>query len=162
MSMVTIAVSRGLSRSPACSWSIMVERLTISTCMLIACFSFPPPRLRQGVARALLWQACAGLRRNHGEQQVCLAVAPEVQGGGAAEDVRRAVARIVVQEGAAAPELVLEVGETPAARPGVFVVLAPDRQPQAATCRQHDRARPDLDVELHHLAGFQRLLAVVR
>ena len=79
----------------------------------------------------------------------------------AAEDVRRPVARIIVQERPAAGELVLEIRQPSAARPGIFVVLAADGERDAIARRHHDRGRPDLDIELDHLAGLERLLLVV-
>src|SRR5690349_7903140 len=84
-----------------------------------------------------------------------------MQAGGAAEDRRRPVARIVVQERPAAGELVLEVRQLAAAWAGIDVVLAADREPDAMALRHHDRGRPDLDVELDHLAFLERLLLIV-
>src|SRR6185295_15195306 len=123
--------------------------------------SFPERRLGRGVPGPLPGQSCAGLWRNDGEQQIGLAALAKVQGGGAAEDIRRPVARVVVQEGAAASQLILEVREPPAACAGVFVVLAADREADAVTGRQHHAGGPDLDVQLHHLAGFEGLVPVV-
>src|SRR3954469_1167649 len=84
-----------------------------------------------------------------------------MQAGDAAEDRRRPVARIVVQEWPAAGELVLEVRQLAAARARIDVVLAADRKPDAMALRHHDRGRPDLDVELDHLALLERLLLIV-
>src|SRR5260370_40996102 len=85
-----------------------------------------------------------------------------MQTGGAAEDRRWPVTRIVVQERSAAGELVLEVRQLAATRAGIDVVLAADRQADAVAFRQHDRGRPDLDVELDHLALLERLLLIMR
>src|SRR5262245_35430834 len=84
-----------------------------------------------------------------------------MQRGDAVEDLWRPVLRIVMKERPASRELVLEVRELAAARAGIDVVLAADREPDAMTLRHHDRGRPDLDVELDHLALLERLLLVV-
>src|SRR5262245_9664880 len=84
-----------------------------------------------------------------------------MQRGDAGEDRRRAVLWIVMQERSAAGQLVLEVRELAAARAGLVIVLAADRQPEAVALRYHDRGRPDLDVELDHLAFLERLLLVM-
>src|SRR5436309_11980442 len=84
-----------------------------------------------------------------------------MQRGRAAEDRGRPVTRVVMQERPAASELVLEVRELAAARARVDVVLAADRQSDAMASRHHDRGRPDLDVELDHLALPERLLLIV-
>src|SRR5262249_43538379 len=79
----------------------------------------------------------------------------------AAEDRRRPVARIVVQERSAAGEHVLEVRQLAAARAGVDVILAADRKPDAIALWHDDRGRPDLDVELHQLTFLDWLLLVM-
>src|SRR3954453_13252116 len=84
-----------------------------------------------------------------------------MQAGGAAEDCPRPVARIVMQEGPAAGELVLEIGQLASARPCIDVVPAADRQTDAMAPRHHDRGGPDFDVELDHLALLERLLLIV-
>src|SRR5215510_13951316 len=84
-----------------------------------------------------------------------------MQAGRAAEDRRRPVARIVMQERPAAGELVLEIRELAAARACIDVVLAADRQPDAMALRHQNRGWPDLDVELDHLAFFERLLLIM-
>ena len=84
------------------------------------------------------------------EQQERLPAAAEMQAGGAAENLRRPVARIVVQERPAAGELVLEVRQPPAAGAAIFVVLAADgerdaiarRAPRSRSARSRCRARP--------------------
>src|SRR5579884_3853168 len=58
------------------------------------------------------------------------------------EDIRGPVARVVVQEGTAAGELVLEVREPSAARAGIDVVGAAHREREAVSRGQHDRGRP--------------------
>src|SRR5215472_17917486 len=100
------------------------------------------------------------LRRDHRQQDVGRPAAAEMQGRGPGEDFRGAVDRIVVQERPAARELVLEVGQPPAARTAILVVLAADRERDAMAGRHDDRGRPDLDVELDHLALPEGLLAV--
>src|SRR5262245_38782058 len=99
--------------------------------------------------------------RNDRQEQVGLLVAAEMQAGDAAKDVRRPVAGVVVQEWSAARELVLEVRQLAPARTAIDVVLAADAQADTATGRNHDRGRPDLDVELRHLALLERLRLVV-
>src|SRR4051812_33594825 len=84
-----------------------------------------------------------------------------MQAGGSGEHVGGPVARIVVQERPAARQLVLEIRELAPARAAVDVILAPDGQADAATRRDNDRGRPDLDIELRHLALPERLLLVV-
>src|SRR5262249_56147156 len=71
------------------------------------------------------------------------------------------VAGMVVEEGPAPRELVLEVRQLAAARSGVDVIPAADREADAVAGRNHDRGRPDLDVELDHLALLERLDLVV-
>src|SRR5262245_50726162 len=90
--------------------------------------------------------------RNDRQQQVGLLVATEMQAGDAVEDIRGPVAGVVVEEWPAARELVLEVRQLAAARTAIDVILATDAQADAVTGRNHDRGRPDLDVELRHLA----------
>src|SRR5215510_6525036 len=104
----------------------------------------------------------ASLLRNDRQQQVVLLALVEVDGGLAAVDLDRAVARVVVQERAAAGELVLHVGQPPAAAAGVDIVAAAHRERHAITGRHDDAGRPDLDVELIDLAALERLLLAVR
>src|SRR5262245_66665751 len=99
--------------------------------------------------------------RNDRQQQVGLPVAAEMQRGAAAEAIRGPVAGVVVQEWPAARELVLEVRQLAAARTAIDVVLAADAQADAVAGRNHDRSRPDLDVELRYLALLERLRLVV-
>src|SRR4051812_876628 len=84
-----------------------------------------------------------------------------MQAGGPGEHVGGPVARIIVQERPAARKLVLEVRELAPARTAVDVILAADGQADAATRRDNDRGRPDLDIELDHLALPERLRLVV-
>src|SRR5262245_6979114 len=66
-----------------------------------------------------------------------------------------------MEKRAATPELVLEVRQLAAAGAAVFVISAAHREPDAVASGHYDRGRPNLDVELHHLARLQRLFAVV-
>src|SRR5437764_14837074 len=84
-----------------------------------------------------------------------------MQRGAAAENGRRAVARIVVQERAAAAQLVLEVGQAGTGGLLPFVVAAADAQREAIARRHDDAGRPDLDVERHRLARLERLALVM-
>jgi len=81
--------------------------------------------------------------------------------GLAAVDRHRPVARIVMQERAAAGELVLHVGEPAAGAAGIDVVAPAHGQSHAVALRHDDAGRDDLDVELIDPAGFERLLLVV-
>src|SRR5687767_8352034 len=77
----------------------------------------------------------------------------------------RSVAGLVVQERAAAQQLVLEVGQP---RPGRFlplVVLAPHRQRDAVAGGDDDTGRQDLDIEAYRFALSQGeffVMAVIR
>src|SRR6266404_2645491 len=79
----------------------------------------------------------------------------------AAEDRRRSVARIIMQEWPAAAQLVLEVRQPRSGRFLPFIVPSPHAERQSVARGDDDGGRPDLDVELHHLAGFERLRLVV-
>ena len=81
----------------------------------------------------------------------------DVQRGATAEDLGRAVARVVVEERAAAAQLVLEVRQPRAARLRVLVVATSHRQRDPVAGRHHEAGRPELDVELDRHAGRQRL-----
>src|SRR5207244_7076900 len=91
---------------------------------------------------------CRFFGRNDRQPEVGPPTGAEVQAGHAAEDVERTVARIVVEEGTASCELVLEVRELAAARAGMDVVLSADGETDAVTGRHNDGSRPDLDIEL--------------
>src|SRR5947209_20056896 len=84
-----------------------------------------------------------------------------MQGGDAAENLGRAVSRVVVQEWAAPGELVLEVRKFAAARAGIDIVLAPDAQREAISRGHHDRCRPDLYIEFGNLVLAERLQPVM-
>src|SRR5450631_876165 len=107
------------------------------------------------------YAGCLLFRRNDRQQQIGRFAAAEMQRGGAAENGGRAVARIVVQERAAAGELVLEVRQLAAAGAAIFVILAAHRQADAIAGGNCDRSRPDFDVEFHGLALAEWLLLVV-
>src|SRR5262249_39519552 len=128
------------------AWSTLRDAATRRAALLAT--SAAPPRRRL-------------LRRNDRQQQVRLPAGAKVQGGDAAEQVERPVARIVVQEWPAACELVLEIREFPPARSGIDVVLAANREADAVAGWNHDRGWPNLDVELDHLAFPRRLRPVV-
>src|SRR3954467_2747655 len=84
-----------------------------------------------------------------------------MQAGGPGKHVGGPVARMLVRERPAARQLVLEVRELASARAAVDVVLAADGQADTAGPPGYDRRRPDLDIELDHLALPERLLLVV-
>jgi len=67
---------------------------------------------------------------------------------------------IVEVDAAAAHRRALEVTEFGGAA-GVFVVLSPDRQPEAVTSRYHDTGRPYLDIDPVRLARCERLHFIV-
>ena len=75
----------------------------------------------------------------------------EVQHVGAAEDVRRPVARIGVRERPDAFHRIQRVGDAGVAAVD-FVVLAAHGEAEPIARRHHDAGRPDLDVELDRLA----------
>src|SRR5262249_32964085 len=82
--------------------------------------------------------------------------------GAPAEKRRRALARVVVQERAAAAQLVLEIRKAGARALLPFVVAAPHAEREAIARRHDDAGGPDLDVERHRLAGLERLELIVR
>jgi hypothetical protein len=86
-----------------------------------------------------------------------LLVTAEMQRRHAAEDVRRPVDRIVVQERTAALQFVLEIRQLAATGATVLVVLASDRYADPVPGWHHDRCWPNLDIELHDVAGFEPL-----
>src|SRR5262249_23909672 len=106
------------------------------------------------------YRSGAGYARRNRKQQIGFAAAAEMKRGAAVEHVGRPIDRIIVHERSAAGHRVLHVGET-RRRPGMLVILAADAQSDAIAGRNHDRGRPDLDVELDDLTGFQRLVLVV-
>src|SRR5262249_23928670 len=106
-------------------------------------------------ARALL--RCRFFGRDYRQQEIGLPSGAEVQAGATAEDVHGSIARIVVEKRPATRELVLEVRQLAAARPGIDIILAADGEADAVAGRNHDRGRPDFDVELDHLALLERL-----
>src|SRR5216683_4060958 len=95
-------------------------------------------------------------RRNDREQQMGSMFAPEMQPGNAAENIGRPVDGVIVQEGSATFQLVLEIRQPPAARSAIFVILAADGEREAIARRHYDRSRPNLDIEFDNLAAFQR------
>src|SRR2546425_10845823 len=80
---------------------------------------------------------------------------------GLAEDVGRPVARIVVLERSHAGEHGAQRAESDARSPGIFVVATAHGESEAVSGGRHDRGWPDLDVQLVHLPGRERLLLVV-
>src|SRR5271163_971569 len=93
----------------------------------------------------------ASFWRNNRQQQIGPCRTAEMQAGHAVINLRRTVARIVVQERAAARQLVLEIRQPSAAASGIDVVLAADGQADAVTGRHDDRGRPDFDIEVSDL-----------
>src|SRR5262245_21551110 len=106
--------------------------------------------------------ACPLFWRNDRQQQIRRLAAAKMQAGGAAENGRRAVARIIMQERAATPQFVLEVRQLAAARSAIFIIFAADRHTDAVSSRNDNRRWPDLDVEFRNLTFFQGLFFVVR
>src|SRR6202030_2711467 len=103
--------------------------------------------------------------RNDRQQHIIRRLPSEMQRGDAVENLRRAILRVVMQEGAAAGQLVLEVRELAAAGAAIFIVLAPDGEGDAVSRRRHDGGWPDLDVELDDLTvpkGLFRVVGVAR
>ncbi len=78
-----------------------------------------------------------------------------------AEDCGRTIARIVVQERAAAEQFILEIRQPCTGRLLPFVVAAAHRERDAIARGHDDRRRPQFDVERDDLAGLERLLFVV-
>src|SRR6266849_291264 len=122
-----------------------------------------PQRPRPMIA-ARIMQALTALlgpaRRDHRQQQMRRHGRAEMQGVDAAENVRRAVARIGMGEWA---DPLHRIDGVRRRRVGavVFVVLAAHAQADAVALRHHDRGRPDLDVELDRFAGGERPFLVV-
>src|SRR5215470_18589537 len=85
-----------------------------------------------------------------------------VQRDAPAEDRGRSISRIVVLEGPDAGEDGAERAEALSRTSWIFVVASAHRQAETMAGRDHDARRPDLDVELVHLTGRERLLLVVR
>src|SRR5665213_2121296 len=88
-------------------------------------------------------------------------MAAEMDGGLAAVDLQRAVAWVVVQEGAIAGEFVLHIGELTAGAAGIDIVAPPHTQTHAISLRHRDTGRNDFDIEFVDLAGLEWLLLVV-
>src|SRR5260370_10633186 len=85
---------------------------------------------------------------NDRQQQEVLPPAAEMDRGLAAVDRHRPVARIVVQERAAAGELVLHVGEPAAGAAGIDVVAPAYGKSHSVALRHDDAGRDGLDVVL--------------
>src|ERR1700730_13908110 len=113
------------------------------------------------VAAAPALPRCRFFGRNDRQQEIGLPSAAEMQAGDAAEDGGGTIARIVVQERPATRELVLEVRQLAAARPGIDIILTAHGEADAVAGRNHDRGRPNLDGELDRFALFERLDLVV-
>src|SRR5260221_8512391 len=99
-------------------------------------------------------------RRNHRNEHIGFAPRSGMERVPAAEDRRRTVARIIMQERPAAAQLVLEVRQPRSGRFLPFIVSSPYAERQSVARGYDDARRPDLDVELHHLAGLERLRLV--
>src|SRR5580658_2689667 len=99
--------------------------------------------------------------RNNRQQQIGPCSAAEMQAGHPVVNPWRTVARIVVEERAAAGELVLEIRQPPAAASGIDVVLPTDGQADAVTGGHDDRGRPDFDIEFDDQSALEQLLLVV-
>src|SRR4051812_38855191 len=121
-------VSRPMRTGSACAWATpgsvtlaaaaaapFTNSRLLCICCLLGCWMDRKTRSGRG-------------RRDHRQQQPGGMVRAKVQRRAAGEGVGRAVARIVVQEGAAAAQLVLEVGQLQPGLLGVDVVLAAHRQ----------------------------------
>src|SRR5262249_10451791 len=80
-----------------------------------------------------------------------------MQAGRSGENLRRPIARIVMQERTASRQLILAIRQPSAAATRIDVVLATDTQADAMTGRHDDRGRPDLHVERNNLAPLERL-----
>src|SRR5262249_34797127 len=98
--------------------------------------------------------------RNNGQEQMRPARRPAVERDGLAEDLRWAIARVVVHERADAGEDGAECAEPGARATGILIVAPSHRQRDPMAGRRHDRRGPDLHVELVHLPGLKRLLLV--
>src|SRR6266849_9255543 len=79
----------------------------------------------------------------------------------AAVDRNRPVTRVVVEEWAAARELVLHVGEPAPGAAGIDIIAPAHAQSHAVTLGHDDARRDDLHVELVNLTRLQRLFLVV-
>src|SRR5439155_19615817 len=85
-----------------------------------------------------------------------------VDGALLVEGSGRSVARIVVLEGAHAGEDRTEGSQPGRRAPGILVVAPAHREPNAIAHGHHDARRPDLHVQLVHLARREWLFLVVR
>jgi len=100
-------------------------------------------------------------RGYHGEQKVRGMGAARVQRHSIRIPLGRAVVWVVVQERAAAEQLVLEVGKEAAARPRIDVVPASNREREPVARREDDAGWPDLHVDLVNDACHERLGVVM-
>src|SRR5205823_1535765 len=94
-------------------------------------------------------------------QDECLQRRACVQRQRPAEDCRRPVTRIVVQEWTTSAQLVLEIRKSRAGVLGPFIVTSAHAQRDAMSRRYHDRRRPELDIDRRDLARPQALRLIV-
>src|ERR1035437_8736026 len=92
--------------------------------------------------------------RDDRHQHVRLPAGTEVQRGGAAENVYRAIARLIVFERSHALHGVFHALQLER-RAAVIIILAAHPQSETVARRSHYAGRPDLDVELDRRAGLE-------
>src|SRR5262245_55437922 len=95
------------------------------------------------------------------QQQVGLLVASKMQACHSAKYISRPVKRVIMQERTASLQLVLEIRQSSAACPAVFVILAADADADTISGRHDDGRRPDLDIQLRDFAWPELLFFVV-
>jgi len=84
-------------------------------------------------------------------------VGADVQRRLASKNLRRPVARVVVQEWPAAFKFVFEASNPFAARVRILVIFSAHSEPNPVAGGHHNGSRPDLNVKLDNLAGSQQL-----
>src|SRR5262245_25018722 len=113
------------------------------------------------------WPGCLGLCRrgfawrDDRQQNEILSAIAEMQRRLAAINFQLPIARIIVQKGPVACELVLHVRKPAPGSAGIHIVAAAYGQRDTMTLRHDDTGRNDFDIELVDLSGLQGLLFVV-
>src|SRR5262245_39224066 len=92
--------------------------------------------------------------RNDRQQNEILSAIAEMQRRRAAINFQPPIARIIVQKGPVACELVLHVREPAAGSAGIHIVAAAYGQCDTMTLRHDDTGRNDFDIELVDLSGL--------
>ncbi len=99
---------------------------------------------------------------NHRQEHVGWPVAPGVNRHLSAENGRRPVPGLGVQERPTPCKFVLHVRQLPPAPSGIDIILAPNGKGNSIARMNDNAGRPDLDVELVDLPRGQGLFLIVR